>query len=180
MDELVVSTDVYVSPAEVYEFLRDFEGYSRFTEYLKRVERIHGDGGVGSRYALRFAWWKLTYTARSEVTDVDPPRRIDWRVTKDIDAHGFWRIDPFEELPPNAPEYADEGCRVTFEVRFDAESADTSAVSLPRFVSFDRVLGMVRPKVQEEAERIVRRAVRELEGRDRDVRLEVRSDGGLV
>ncbi|WP_313690909.1 SRPBCC family protein [Halorarum halobium] len=177
MDELVVSTDVYVPPAAAYEFLLDFEGYSRYTEYLDRVSRTHGDGGAGSRYALRFSWWKLTYTARSEVTDVDPPTRIDWRVRKDIDARGHWRIEPFEELPEEAPADATEGCRVTFEVRFDADSADASAVSLPAFVSFDWVLDRVKPLIREEAERIIERAVRELEGRNRDVRLDVRSDG---
>ncbi len=29
-----------------------------------------GDGASGTRYALHFSWWKLTYTAHSEVTDV--------------------------------------------------------------------------------------------------------------
>ena len=176
MEELVVTTEVYVPPEEAYEFLLDLEGYSRFTEYLDHVRCTDGDGGAGSRYALRFSWWKLHYTARSEVTDVDPPRRIDWRVTKDVDARGSWRVDPLADLPADAPADAEEGCRVTFEVRFDAESADESAVSLPRFVSFDRVLDRVRPLVQEEAERVVRRAVRHLEGRDREVTLEVRKE----
>ncbi|QLG62896.1 SRPBCC family protein [Halorarum salinum] len=178
MDELAVTTDVYVSPAEAFEFLLDFESYAEYTKYLDRVSCTHGDGGPGSRYAFRFSWWKLTYTARSEVTDVEPPTRIDWRVTKDVDAHGSWLVEPLEPLPAEAPADAEEGSRVTFEVRFDAESADESAVSLPRFVSFGRVLDRVRPLVREEAERVVRRAVRELEGREREVRLDVRSEDG--
>ncbi|WP_348610768.1 SRPBCC family protein [Halobaculum rarum] len=173
MDELVVSTDVYVAPEEAYEFLADFPRYERYTEYLDRVSRTRGDGGPGSRYALRFAWWKLTYTARSEVTDVDPPTRIDWRIVKDIRAHGSWQIEPLEEFPADAPDDAEEGCRVTLEINFDADSADSSSVSLPPLVSFGWVLDKVKDLVTEEAERVVRRAVADLEGRERDVRLDV-------
>lgn len=176
MDRLVVSTDVYADPEAVCEFLLEFPRYERYTEYLDSVERTAGDGGAGSRYAMRFSWWKLAYTARSEVTEVDPPRRIDWRVTKDIDAHGAWRIDPLDTLPADAPADAEAGCEVTFEVRFDAESADASAVSLPAMVSFGWVLDRVKPLVREEAERVVKRAVRDLEGRERSVRLDVDTD----
>ena len=176
MDRLVVSTDVYAEPETVYEFLLDFPRYERYSEYLDSVERTAGDGGAGSRYSMRFSWWKLTYTARSEVTDVSPPNRIDWRVLKDIDAEGAWRIDPLEGLPADAPADVDAGCEVAFEVRFDAESADSSAVSLPAMVSFGWVLDKVRPLIREEAERIVKRAVRDLEGRDRPVRLDVETN----
>ncbi|SHG98451.1 SRPBCC family protein [Halobaculum gomorrense] len=180
MDELVVSTDVYVPPEEAYEFLLDFPRYERYSEYLDRVSRTHGDGGAGTRYALRFAWWKLTYTAHSEVTDVDPPNRIDWRVRRDIRAHGSWRIEPLDELPADAPDDAAAGSRVTFEVRFDAESADASAVSLPPLVSFGWVLDKVTDLITEEAERVVRRAVSDLEGRERDVTLVVRESADAL
>lgn len=176
MDELVVSTDVYVAPEEAYEFLLEFPRYERYTEYLDRVSRTHGDGGPGSRYALRFSWWKLTYTARSEVTEVTPPTRIDWHVLKDIDARGAWLIEPFDELPADAPADATEGCRVTLSIRFDADSADSSSVSLPPLVSFGWVLDKVKGLVAEEAERVVRRAVADLEGREREVSLTVRTD----
>ena len=180
MDELVVSTDVYVAPEEAYEFLVDFPRYQRYTEYLDRVSRTHGDGGAGTRYALRFAWWKLTYTARSEVTDVDPPTRIDWRILKDIRAHGSWQIDSLQELPADAPDDAETGCRVTLEVHFDADSADSSSVSLPPLVSFGWVLDKVKGLVTEEAERVVRRAVADLEGRERDIHLDVRNRSGSL
>ena len=173
MDRLVVSTDVYADPEAVYDLLLDFPRYERYSEYLDSVERTAGDGGAGSRYSMRFSWWKLAYTARSEVTEVDPPRRIDWRVLKDIEARGTWRIDPLDSLPADAPADADSGCEVRFEVRFDAESADASAVSLPAMVSFGWVLKRVKPLVREEAERVVERVVRDLEGRDRAVRLDI-------
>lgn len=170
MDRLVVSTDVYADPEAVCEFLLEFPRYERYTEYLDSVERTAGDGGAGSRYAMRFSWWKLAYTARSEVTEVDPPRRIDWRVTKDIDAHGAWRIDPLDTLPADAP--ADSASNRTSNVT----SHPASAVSLPAMVSFGWVLDRVKPLVREEAERVVKRAVRDLEGRERSVRLDVDTD----
>ncbi len=176
VDELVVSTDVYAPPEEVYAFLLEFPRYEEYTEYLQRVAKTSGDGGPGTRYAMRFAWWKLTYTARSEVTGIDPPHRIDWRLVKDIDAEGAWLITPLEDFREGAPGDAETGCEVTFRVRFDPHSADANAVSIPRFVSFDWVLEKAKPLIREEAERVVRRAVRDLEGRDRSVRLDVETN----
>lgn len=173
MDELSVSTVVYVPPEEVYDFLVDFPRYANYSEHLDRVARESGDGGPGTRYALRFRWWKLTYVARSEVTDVDPPHRIDWRIVKDVDARGRWRIEELSTLPDDAPTDATEGCRVFIEVEFDAESADKGALSLPRFVSFDWVVDRVKPLVLPEAERVVERIVEDLEGRRRPVELTV-------
>ena len=180
MDELVVSTDVYASPEAIYEFLLEFPRYERYTEYLERVSRTSGDGGPGSRYAMRFGWWKLSYTARSEVTSVTPPTRIDWQLIKDLDARGAWLIDPFTELPADAPSDATSGAEVTMFVEFDPDSADAGVVSLPRMVSFDWVLDKVRDLVEEEAKRVVRRAVEDLEGRDREVRLDVRTDSDAL
>lgn len=180
MDELVVSTDVYAEPSAVYEFLLDFPRYEQYTKYLTRVSRTYGDGGPGSRYAMRFAWWKLSYTARSRVTDVSPPTRIDWEVIKDLDARGAWLIDPFDELPADAPSDADAGAEVTMLVEFDPDSASSDVVSLPRMVSFDWVLDKVGDLVEEEAKRVVRRAVEDLEGRDRDVRLTVDADSDAL
>ena len=180
MDELVVSTDVYVAPGEAYEFLLDLPRYERYTEYLDRVSRTHGDGGPGTRYALRFAWWKLSYTARSEVTAVTPPTRIDWRIRKDIDAGGAWVIEPLEELPADAPDDAEVGSRVTLEIQFDPDSADSSSVSLPPLVSFGWVLDKATDLVAEEAERVVRRAVADLEGSEREISLSVRTDADAL
>ena len=80
-------------------------------------------------------------------------------------------VHPAVDLPPDAPEDATEATRVRFEVAFDPHSARTDAVSLPRFVSLDRVIEMVRPKIVEEAERVVERAVADVEDRRRDVEI---------
>jgi len=167
VDRIALST-VFLAPREaVFDVLVDFPRYTRYTEYLERVAS-DGDGGPGTRYRLRFSWWKLSYTVHSEVTAVDPPDRIDWWITRHLDAEGSWTTESVD-LPADAPPDATEATRVRFEVAFDPHSARTDAVSLPRFVSLDRVIEMVRPKIVEEAERVFERAVADVEGRRRDV-----------
>ena len=176
MDTIVVRTVVYEEPEAVYAFLIDFPRYANYSKYLTDVRRLQGDGGIGTQYGLRFAWWKLTYTAHSEVVDVDPPEQIDWRVIKDIDANGSWRIDPHEELPAAAPDDATAACDVALRVEFDPDSADASVLNLPRLVSFGWVLQRAIPLIRDEAERVVQRAVTDLEGRNRSVELTIESE----
>ncbi|MDS0258027.1 SRPBCC family protein [Haloarcula sp. S1CR25-12] len=169
MDEIEARTVVYAPPDELYDFLVDFPGYARYSEYLDRVTQ-DGDGTLGTRYALQFSWWKLAYTARSEVTAVDPPERIDWRIIKDIDAEGYWQITPTE--PPDGVETATE---VVLHIEYDASSASSSAVDLPKLVSMGWVIEKVKPLVRKEATRIVRRVVDDIEGEPRDADVEIRS-----
>jgi hypothetical protein len=177
VDEIAVSTVVYLPPAEVYEFLVDFPRYANYSEYLREVRRA-GDGSPGTRYDLTFAWWKLTYTARSEVTGTDPPERVDWRLTTDIAAEGRWRVEPLEELPPGAPGDATEACRVCLEVEYDPDSVSAGALDLPALVSLDWVVRKVTPLIVEEAERVVERIVADIEGRSRPVELTVHRHPG--
>jgi uncharacterized membrane protein len=172
VDELVVSTVVYLPPEEVYDFLVDFPRYADYSKHLRDVVR-RGDGSAGTRYALRFSWWKLTYTAESEVTELAPPERIEWRIVKDIRARGRWRVEPLSEVPADAPDDVDAASRVSFEVAYDADSADEDSVDLPRFVSLGWVVEKVKPVVANEAERIVERVVADLEGRRRPIELTV-------
>jgi len=176
VDTIVVRTTVYADAAEVYEFLLDFPGYANYSKYLTNVRVRTGDGGVGTQYALRFAWWKLSYTAHSEVVAVDPPREIGWQITKDIDANGRWAIDPLETLPADAPDEATAACRVTFQVAFDPDSADAGVLNLPALVSFGWVLEQAIPLIRGEAERVVQRAVADLEARSRPVDLTIETD----
>ena len=167
MDSIEVSTEVYLPSAEVYEFLIDFPRYADYSEYLEGVAS-HGDGSPGTAYDLHFAWWKLTYTARSEVTAVDPPNRIDWEIVKDIHAHGHWAVEELD--PPDGREHAS---RVRFRVAFDADSVDSSQFDLPSLVSLSWVVEKVKPLIENEAERIVERIVADLEGERRPVDLTV-------
>lgn len=172
MDELSAHTVVYLPPEPIYEFLLDFERYPRYAEHLVAVG-ADGDGGPGTTYALRLEWWKLEYTARSEVTGVDPPTRIDWRVRKDVDAYGCWFVEPLSELPAGAPEGAEAACRVWFEVAYDPSSVSAGAISLPTFVSLGWVIDKLKPVIRDEAERVVARIVADLEDRRRDVDVEI-------
>ncbi|MFC6826140.1 type II toxin-antitoxin system RatA family toxin [Halopelagius fulvigenes] len=172
MDEIVVSTVVYVPPEEAYEFVVDFPRYANYSEHLERVETRRGDGSAGTRYALTFSWWKLDYTVVSEVTELDPPERVEWRIVKNFRARGRWRVEPLDELPADAPAYAETACRVYFEVSYDPRSAEGN-VDLPRFVSLGWVIDKVSPKIESEAEEILERVVEDLEGRRRPVQLTV-------
>lgn len=167
MDTLDVSTVVYLPPEEIYEFLVDFPRYANYSEYLTEVQQ-YGDGSPGTEYELTFAWWKLSYTARSEVTELTAPERIDWKLVKDLDASGYWQIEP---EPESAPDEADTACRVHFVVNYRPSSASSGAINLPRFVSLDWVIEKVTPKIKSEAERVIRRVVADLEGTDREVTL---------
>lgn len=163
---------MYLSPEAVYELLLDLERYPRYAEHLVAVD-TDGDGGPGTTYALRFEWWKLDYTVRSEVTAVDPPTRIDWRVITTIDADGCWFIEPLSELPPDAPDSAETACRVWFEVIYDPDSVSAGAIDLPAFVSLGWVVDKLKPVIREEAERVVTRMVADVEDRRRDVSVEI-------
>lgn len=173
MDEIEVRTLIYVPPEEVFEFLLNFPGYARYSEYIDRVDQ-NGDGSPGTQYDLVFSWWKLSYTARSEVTAVDRPASIDWKLVKDIDAQGHWGVEPAADAAPDDVETAS---RVTLRIAFDPDSASRDAVDLPRLVSLDWVIKKVVPLVRKEAERIVERVVADLEGERRPVDLEIKSGG---
>lgn len=170
MDAVEVTTVVYLPPEEVYECLVDFPRYARYSEHLKEV-RQHGDGAPGTEYDLVFSWWKLSYTVRSRVTDVDPPGRIDWRVVEDVDAAGCWLV---EEVPDEAPEGRETASRVTFRVEYRADSADPD-LDLPPFVSLSWVVEKVQPKIEAEARRVVERVVADFEGERREVDLRIRT-----
>ncbi|MFB6111996.1 MAG: SRPBCC family protein [Halobacteriaceae archaeon] len=174
METLEIGTLVYLPPEEVFEFLIDFPGYARYSKYLQRVKTLSGDGGPGTEYALRFQWWKLSYTARSRVTSVDAPDRIDWEVTKDIDASGRWLLKEVEEAA-GAETPQDTATCVKMVVDYDPSSVGRGIIDLPRFVSFSWVIDQVQDLIVEEGERVVERIVADLEGERRPVDLSVRT-----
>jgi uncharacterized membrane protein len=170
VDTVEVSTVVYLPPEEVYTFLLDFPRYAEYSKHLDEVRRHGGDGSPGTRYDITFSWWKLSYTARSQVTQVDPPHRIDWRLVKDIDAHGSWIVDP---EPESAPDDERPATRVRLRIEFSPDSTDARRLNLPRFVSLGWLVEQVTPKIETEARRIVKRIVADLEGEPRDVELTI-------
>ncbi|RKD95360.1 SRPBCC family protein [Halopiger aswanensis] len=175
MDRILLSTVAYRPPEEVFPYVRSFTDYPRYTEHLKEVT-VHGDGGVDSVYDLRLAWWKLSYTARSKVTDISAPESLEWRLINDIDARGEWRVEAEPEaLPADTDTDAETASRIYFEAVYDPHSANENALSLPRFVSLDWVIEKVEPRLLSEAEEVVERLVADIEQRStpRDVELTV-------
>ncbi|MFB6299498.1 MAG: SRPBCC family protein [Halobacteriales archaeon] len=169
MDELAVSTTVYLPPEEIFDFLVDFPRYTNYSKYLKRVDQS-GDGGPGTDYRLRFEWWKVSYTAHSRVTAIEAPTRIDFELVRGITAEGTWIL---EHTPEAAPDGEPDATRVTLQVRYRPETVTGDAVDLPRLVSLSWVIERVKPLLQREAERVVERIVADIEGRPRDVDLTI-------
>ncbi|WIV65822.1 SRPBCC family protein [Natrialbaceae archaeon AArc-T1-2] len=184
MDRILVSTVVYRPPETVFPYLESFTDYPRYADHLEAVSRrddgrqVRADGDVvdptdelvGARYDLQLSWWKLSYTARSEIVDVDEPTSLEWRLVKDLDARGEWRVEP---EPESAPEHAKTASRVYFDASYDPHSANEEAVSLPRFVSMGWVIDKIRPRLLSEAERVVNRLVADVEGEPRSVEFDV-------
>lgn len=169
METVEASTLVYLSPEEVYDFLVDFQQYGKYTKYVTNIDR-QGEEDAGAVYDVTLSWWKIDYTARSKVTDVDPPSRIDWELAKGIDAHGYWKI---EHVPEEAPEDESDASRVRFYAEFDPESADGETLNLPKVVPVDRIIDRIKPKAKTFAHVMARRMIADLEGEKRDVSLEV-------
>lgn len=168
VDDVEASLVLHLPQREVYDSLFDFTQYRHYTDYLEDA-RIRGEG-VGTRFGLTFSWWRLSYTLRSRVTDVDPPERIEWRVTKDVDARGHWAIEPApDEVPPDG----ETATRARLYVEFDRSSVESGA--LDTLAPTDWVLSKVLPLVEPEAERAARRAVADLEGDPRPVDVEIHS-----
>jgi len=163
VDELEVGTEVYLPPAEVYEFLVDFPRYARYSKHLDSVD-AHGDGGVGTDYSLTFAWWKVSYTVRSRVTRAERPETIGFRLVSGLRAEGEWTVEPID---------GGEASYVTFFARYDPGSVAGDAVDLPPLVSVDWIVDRVMPFIEKEAERVVERVVADLEGERREVDLAV-------
>jgi len=169
VDRILLSTVAYRTPAEIFPTVRSFTDYPRYADHLESVRR-HGDGGVGTCYDLTFSWWKLRYTARSRVTAIEEPTALSWQLTKDVDARGEWRI---EAEPEAAPAGVETASRIYFEAVYDPYSANRGAISIPRFVSLEWVIERIKPRLLEEAERVVQRLVADIEGERRDVELVV-------
>lgn len=163
MEELEVGTEVHLPPEEVFEFLLDFPRYANYSKHLDSVEAF-GDGDVGTDYALTFTWWKVSYTVRSRVTEIVEPERIEFEIVRGLTADGEWMVEPLDDR---------DGSYVRFLARYDASTVTSDRVSLPAFVSIAWVIDRVLPFITDEAERVVKRVVADLEGEPRPVDLDV-------
>ena len=167
---LEAETIIHAPRADVFDAVRDVEGYQRYSEHVSGVAR-YGDGGPGTEYAVTLSWWRLGYTARFRLTDVDPPERIEWELVKDLDARAAWHLEPVEVDDPDV----EDATRLVVTARYDPDTADHGALSLPRLVPMSAVVARARPFVEREAERVLARVVADLEGEPRRATLTVRT-----
>jgi hypothetical protein len=178
VDELEVRTVVYVSPGRAFEFLLDFPGYADYTEYVTAVHQ-DGDGGPGTTYDLDLSWWKLSYTATSEVTEIAPPPDdeasdgdwpafIKWRLAGSVRMAGYWAVEPVD--PPDEEAVATE---VRFLARYDPDSFGAGTLGLPQVVSSGWLLQKALPLAKRELRGVVEDVVADLEGERRPVELDV-------
>ncbi|MFW5919073.1 MAG: SRPBCC family protein [Halanaeroarchaeum sp.] len=163
MNTIEVSTTVERSPAVVFSFLRDFTRYADYSKHLRKVA-VEGDGGVGTRYRLRFGWWRLTYDAFTRVTGVEEPTVLEWEVTRDVDAHGRWVVESLGD---------GDRSRVRLVVTYDPTSVSAGMLDVPRLVSLDWVVEKAIGLIEAEGRRVVERVVTDLEGESRPVELSV-------
>jgi uncharacterized membrane protein len=182
VDEVRLSTVVYAPREEVFAFLTYLVGYLAYSKHLKDVHR-DCDGGPGTVYTMTFGWWKMTYRAQSEVVAIEEPDRIEWRVVKDLDARGHWQLrDVDEEADPSAAVPADRehATQIELYIEFDPDSASVGAIDVPSFVSLSWAIDRVVPLIVDEAERVLRRIVADLEGEPRDVELTVHDEPASI
>ncbi len=169
MEAIRIRTLVYAPIEEVYELLLDFEGYPRYSEYVSRVSKS-GDGGEGTSYGIELGWKRFTYTAWSRVIELSRPHRIEWELAKHVDASGRWEL---EDASEEAPESESAATRIRLDAQFDKGSVDKSAVSLPLFFSFDKLIRTIEPLIYKEAARVLTNVVEDLEGHRRTPDLEI-------
>lgn len=178
VDELAVSTVVRRPPGDVYEFLFDFDHYPQYSEHVDAA-RVRGEG-EGARFRIRLSWWRLSYVIRGVVTDVDPPNRIGWEVTRDVDARGYWGIEPVGDpargdgVDPEGETDGGHGASVArLYVEYDPTTIGSDSIGLPPFVSIAGIVDRIRPVARREAERIAERAVADVEDERRPVQVQI-------
>lgn len=162
MDKVEFETTVYAPRSDVYDFLVEFENYGRYSDKIDDVTVV-GDDPL--EWEISVSWWLLSYTARSAVTQRVENQRIDWEITKDVDAWGSWILEDTE----SEDRRYDDATRVVLEAEYDPEHADRLS-SLPT----SKLVSLAKPVVIKEGRRVLRRVVGDLEGRRRNVDLNVR------
>jgi carbon monoxide dehydrogenase subunit G len=141
-------------PDAVFDAVSDFEAYPAYTPHLESVSSA-GDGGVGTEYELRVAALGLSVDVRTRLTGVDPPRSVEWTVLGGVTATGTLAISPQGDGSKS---------RINFQVDYDPDSLDSTAVSLPFGLSFGLVRSKAESLAKREIEGVLDRLVADLEG----------------
>ncbi len=166
MEQFEASTLVHLPAEEVYDAMYEYTGYPEHVPYLEDV--VLSGRERGTRISLELSWWRIAYRLRGRVTDCEPDRRIEWRLTRDIDGHGHWAIEP---APDEAPE-GGSASTLRLSVTFDPESLK-SALRLPGFVSLSWVMGRMERRIASDGGDILEDILADVEGNRRPVEYEV-------
>jgi len=142
------------SPETVYEAVADFRRYPRYSKYLERVREDRRVDGL-PHYTLEFAWWRLTYDVSTRVVAANAPNYLDWEITTSLDASGRWSVESLDD---------GSKARLVLRADYDPDSVGDRAVSLPFGVSLDWVLDKAVTLVENEADRVIDRIVKDVEG----------------
>ncbi|MFW5921889.1 MAG: type II toxin-antitoxin system RatA family toxin [Halodesulfurarchaeum sp.] len=153
MNRIEGSRRVDQSPEAVFGAVRDFSGYTDYSDYLRAVT-VDGDGDRGTEYVLDIRVLGLTVDVRTRLDELDPPRRIEWSVLGDVEAAGQWNVRPIE---------GGNGSTLELIVEYDPESVDSSVVSLPFGLSVARLTSKAESLAEREAETVLDRLVADVE-----------------
>ena len=170
MQELEARALVHSPPPAVYEHLVDFPRYAEHSRYLERVTPVDG-GEAGRAYDIRAGWWRLQHTVRSTVTELSEPDRIAWRIDGDLAAGGEWDL-----RPTSPPGDAASATDLRLAIRYDPASA-AAVLDLPALVPVESVLNRAASALTTEAERVLESVVRDIDGPERSVAVEVTPPG---
>ena len=178
MKTIEVWADASVDPVVAYEYLLDFTNYAEYCRYVNGVD-VDSDGssaeaapptGAGTTYTIRLGWWRISVDLRAEVSQVEHPRTIQWRVLSDVDAHGRWEVHP--------PDSADGPVGLRFVASYDSAALERTNLDLPRFVPMARVIDKLMPLMMETGCDVLEQIVWDLEATRRSVNVRVRTSEG--
>ncbi|WP_070365929.1 SRPBCC family protein [Halodesulfurarchaeum formicicum] len=159
MNEIAVSRDLNQPPPVVFDTVRDFQAYPRYSKYLQSVSATADTRAT--EYEFQFGWWKLAYETQAQVTACEPPHTIDWTITQDLEAEGRWVV-----------EERSDGSQLHFQVAYDPDSLGSDAVSLPFGVSLDWVRDRATDLIESEAKRVLDRIARAVDDRPKSEAIE--------
>lgn len=161
MHAVDVTRPVDRAPNSVFDYLLDFPAYGDYARPFSEITRMTGGpsaGAEGVRYEVTAGWKGINGTVGTEVTAIERPERIAWRVTDNDVARGAWHV-----LPGTAATSAERATRIELSIRFDPAAIGDTVDSLPGVVPLEAVLGRLQPTIEAEAERVLERIVADLE-----------------
>ncbi len=159
MKKAVIEADSYAPVEEVFDFIRDFENYEKYSKYVSDIRRVSDDG---PEWEIDFEWWIVNYTARSKLVEVEENEYIEWQVTKDVDVVGRWEFD----------EVDDEHTKIRLHLWYDPQGA--SKANPLRYFPTKRLIQIAKPVGDRHARDVLRKVAAEVEGEEREVDYTIR------